>query len=86
MKGIRLLSRTLVIAIVGAKETSLLFFFLRPSSLLSPVKTAISRLREEAGGARSREGEASRRKLNQNFRLGAAKRAEMYIKAAVLKT
>lgn len=77
MKGIRLLSRTLVIAIVGAKETSLLFFFLRPSSLLSPVKTAISRLREE---------EASRRKLNQNFRLGAAKRAEMYIKAAVLKT
>ena len=77
MKGIRLSSRTLVIAIVGAKETSLLFFFLRPSSLLSPVKTAISRLREE---------EASRRKLNQNFRLGAAKRAEMYIKAAVLKT
>lgn len=75
--GIRLSSRTLVIAIVGAKETSLLFFFLRPSSLLSPVKTAISRLREE---------EASRRKLNQNFRLGAAKRAEMYIKAAVLKT
>lgn len=55
--GIRLSSRTLVIAIVGAKETSLLFFFLRPSSLLSPVKTAISRLREEeqGGGGQSAE-------------------------------
>lgn len=57
MKSIRLSSRTLVIAIVGAKETSLLFFFLRPSSLLSPVKTAISRLREEeqGGGGQSAE-------------------------------
>lgn len=65
-----------------SEETSLLFFFLR-LSLLSPVKTAISRLRESRGRGNSKP---SRRKLNQNFRLGAAKRAEMYIKAAVLKT